>query len=274
MINRGLVTINGNVASKGHRVQPAEVVEVRLDSRPEPSEPGPHPIVKFEDDQLAVVSKPPGLLTHRAPGGTGASLVDAISARMPLATGAGEGRAGIVHRLDKDTSGLLVVAKTDAAYEALASMMRGRSIKRFYKALVAERFSMPTGRIEAPMGRSRRDPTKMEVAGGGRSAVTHFSVLEEFRTASLVEVRLATGRTHQIRVHFSHIKHPVVGDRTYGRPASELARELGLARPFLHAFRLQLPHPMTGELVDVEDELPSDLQGALERARILEGMAR
>lgn len=274
MIARGFVTINGSEVSKGHRVQPAEIVEVRLESRPEVTDAGPEPSVKFEDEQLAVVSKPAGLLTHRAPGGAGASLVEALSVRMPLAASAGEGRAGIVHRLDKDTSGLLVVAKSDTAYEALASLMRARSIKRFYKALVVGRFSMPTGRIEAPVGRSRADPTRMEVAGGGRSAVTHFAVMEELRAASLVEVRLETGRTHQIRVHFAHIKHPVVGDRTYGGPASELARGLELARPFLHAFRLQFEHPMTGELVDVEDDLPPDLQAALERARALEGKTR
>lgn len=273
MITRGLVTINGNEVSKGHRVRPAEVVEVRLASKPEVTEAGPEPHVKFEDEHLAVVSKPAGLLTHRASGGTGPSLVGALSARMPLATAAGEGRAGIVHRLDKGTSGLLVVAKTDTAYQALARLMRARSVNRFYMALVAGRFAMPTGKIEAPVERSKRDPIRMGV-GGGRSAVTHFSVLEDFRTMSLVEVRLETGRTHQIRVHFAHIKHPVIGDMTYGRSVSELARELGLVRPFLHAFRLQLPHPMTGVPLEVEDELPSDLQRALERARLQVGVGR
>ncbi|MGH9198459.1 MAG: RluA family pseudouridine synthase, partial [Acidimicrobiia bacterium] len=173
---------------------------------------------------------------------------------------------GIVHRLDKETSGLLVVAKTDAAYVQLIAAMKERKVARSYLALVLGRLDSTTGRIEAPIGRSAKDRVRMGVAGT-RGAVTEFRMLRSVGTeASLLEVRLLTGRTHQIRVHMAHIGHPIVGDSSYGRKASSLAKAIGLSRPFLHASKLAFAHPITSEPVSVEEELPVELMSALERA--------
>jgi 23S rRNA pseudouridine1911/1915/1917 synthase len=202
-------------------------------------------------------------VVHPAPGNRSGTLVEALGVRMPLAPAAGAGRPGIVHRLDKDTSGLMVVAKTDRAYEGLVAAMGGREVSRTYLALVAGAFALPEGRIEAPMGRSPRERTRMGVVSGGREAVTEFKVLEPFGSSTLIEVHLRTGRTHQIRVHLAHIHRPVVGDAVYGKSANALARQLGLKRPFLHSHRLQFVHPVTGADIDIVDPLPPDLAAVL-----------
>jgi 23S rRNA pseudouridine1911/1915/1917 synthase len=272
LIESGLVIVDGTPASKSQRLRGNEMVEVRVPAGSTERAEGPAPRIVMEDTYLAVVSKPAGLLTHGTPGGKSSSLVEALGVMMPLAESGGPERPGIVHRLDKDTSGLLIVAKTNDAYRLLVEAMRERRIVRRYLALVLGAFSLPTGRIEAPVGRSARNPTKMEVAGGGRAAVTEFEVKEDLRFSTLVDAGLHTGRTHQIRVHFAHVGHPVVGDRTYGRSAAELAGRLGLVRPFLHAYRLELEHPLTGKPMKFADDLPADLATALDRAREMVGM--
>jgi 23S rRNA pseudouridine1911/1915/1917 synthase len=231
-------------------------------------------IVRYEDEDIAVVSKPAGLLTHSAPGQKRLTLVDVLTPRMSLAQAAGEVRSGIVHRLDKDTSGLLVVAKTEHAYDALVRSMKARDIHRSYRALVSGTFNLPRGRVEAPIGRSGKNPTMMSVISSGRPAVTDFEVLEELAKASHLKVDLVTGRTHQIRVHLAHIRHPVIGDPIYGRSTEGVARTLGLHRPFLHAGAISFRHPLSGADVRVEEPLPPDLEGALSRARVDMGAGR
>lgn len=266
LVETGRVTVEGAPAAKSRRLAGGEVVEA--DPLPTRSVDGPDVAYRIvlEDEHLAIVAKPAGVVVHPAPGTRGTTLVDALARVMPLAPAAGASRPGIVHRLDKETSGLLVVAKTDDTYRRLVAAMQARQIARTYQALVAGVFGLPAGRIEAPVGRSPRNRTRMAVAPGGRDAVTEFAVLEAFprpSPATLLEVHLHTGRTHQIRVHLAHIQHPVVGDATYGRPTAGLARHLGLRRPFLHALRLELVHPVTGVRIQATDPLPADLQLAL-----------
>lgn len=227
--------------------------------------------VRFEDEYLAVVAKPAGVVVHPAPGTRSETLVEALERRMPLASASGESRPGVVHRLDKGTSGLLIVAKTDASYHALVRMMRHRRIHRSYFALVQGKFRMPTGRIEAPVGR-KSQRGGMSVTPSGRDAVTSFEVMEEIGELSLIRAELHTGRTHQIRVHLSHIGHPVVGDPDYGRKAAATAKAIGLERPFLHAAHLEFSHPIDGRHIEVTDDLPPDLLAALEKSRRLDGI--
>ena len=212
------------------------------------------------DDRLAVVDKPAGLVVHAAPGHRGETLVDALGELL----GGGEpGRPGIVHRLDKDTSGLLVVARDAEAHRRLSAMVKGRQLDRTYLALIEGRPRSRSGTIDAPLGRDHRAPEKRAVHGrGSRDARTHFTVVEPLPADTLVEARLETGRTHQIRVHFDAIGHPVAGDPRYGH-----AGRHGLERQFLHSARLGFAHPFTGERVEAESELPPDLAEALQRAR-------
>lgn len=274
LISSGMVRVDGRPTPKSTKLQSGQVVEV--DERQ--ATPATAPIsaevpVRFEDENLAVVAKPAGLIVHRVAGSTVTTMVDVLAGQMPLAPAAGEHRRGLVHRLDKGTSGLLVVAKTDSAYHALVAQMKRRHIRRTYRALVIGRFLLPTGRIEAPVGRSAGRPTSMSVSHSGREAVTEFEVLEDLGEVSLLEVRLLTGRTHQIRVHLAHIHHPVVGDLQYGGGAHHLPHALGLKRPFLHAWALEFAHPLTGEVVHVEEPLPADLEAALQTARARAGVS-
>ena len=212
------------------------------------------------DEALAVIDKPAGLVVHPAPSHQGPTLVEQLG---DLLGGGDPERPGIVHRLDKDTSGLLVVARTEEAQLALAAQVAAREIERVYLALAQGRLESRTGTIDAPIGRERRTRTRMAVSGAGsREARTHFRVLELLPAASYSEVRLETGRTHQIRAHFAAIGHPLVGDPTYGR-----GEAYGLERQFLHAHRLGFSHPLSGERLQFSSELPADLQGALEVAR-------
>jgi 23S rRNA pseudouridine1911/1915/1917 synthase len=212
------------------------------------------------DDDLAVVEKPAGLVVHSAPSHRGETLVDLLEG----ITGGGEGgRPGIVHRLDKDTSGLMLVARNDEAHRALSAAVKRREVVREYTALVEGHLGSRTGMIDAPLGRDRRRRTKRAVKGtGSREARTHFEVLETLPDDTLVQARLETGRTHQIRVHFAAIDHPVAGDPEYGARGRH-----GLERQFLHASRLEFKHPRTGEQLSFRSELPDDLRQALERAR-------
>jgi 23S rRNA pseudouridine1911/1915/1917 synthase len=216
-------------------------------------------MIVHSDDWLVVVDKPAGLVVHPARGHHGDTLVDRLEG---LAGGDAE-RPGIVHRLDKDTSGLLVAARSEPAHAALAEQIGARTVEREYLALVEGRLRSRQGTIDAPLGRSHRDPTRMAVAGRAqRDARTHFEVIELLVADSLARVRLETGRTHQIRAHFAAIDHPVAGDPTYGTPGRH-----GLTRQFLHSHRLAFVHPGTGERVEFTSELPEDLAAALERAR-------
>jgi 23S rRNA pseudouridine1911/1915/1917 synthase len=212
------------------------------------------------DDRLAVVDKPAGLVVHGAPGHRGETLVDALGDLL----GGGEAeRPGIVHRLDRDTSGLMVVARDDEAHRLLSAMVKGHELERVYLALVEGRPKSRSGTIDAPLGRDHRSPEKRAVRGrGARAARTHFEVLETLPADTLVEARLETGRTHQIRVHFAAIGNPVVGDPRYGS-----AGRHGLERQFLHSARLGFDHPITGERIAAESALPDDLSAVLERAR-------
>ena len=212
------------------------------------------------DEDLAVIEKPPGLVVHAAPSHKGETLVDLLGGIV--AGGEGE-RPGIVHRLDKDTSGLMVVARNEATRRELARMVKAREVEREYTALVEGRLGSRTGTIDAPLGRDRRQRTKRAVKGAGsREARTHFEVIEALPADTLVHARLETGRTHQIRVHFAAIQHPVAGDPEYGTRGRH-----GLGRQFLHASRLAFTHPRTEEGLEFTSELPDDLRKALKRAR-------
>jgi 23S rRNA pseudouridine1911/1915/1917 synthase len=221
--------------------------------------------VVFEDEHVIVVDKPQELIVHPGAGNPTGTMVGGLLARHPELAGVGEPeRPGIVHRLDRGTSGLLVVARTQEAYESLVSQLSSRSVERVYLALVWGHPTPATGVVDAPIGRSRRDPTRMAVSSTGREARTRYEVLRVFVDpidASLLECRLETGRTHQIRVHLAAIGHPVVGDPRYR--GKRVAFPLG--RPFLHAHRLSFDHPATGERVSFESPLPPDLEAALHR---------
>jgi 23S rRNA pseudouridine1911/1915/1917 synthase len=213
------------------------------------------------DDDLAVVDKPAGLVVHAAPSHSGPTLVDELGDL--LGGGADPERPGIVHRLDKGTSGLLVVARTDEAHAALQAQVQRREVERVYLALAGGRVASRTGTIDAPIGRASRQRHRMAVSGAAsRQARTHFEVIELLPVETYLEARLETGRTHQIRAHFAAIGHALAGDVTYGGEA-----KYGLERQFLHAHRLAFDHPMSGEHLSFESELPGDLAAALAAAR-------
>jgi 23S rRNA pseudouridine1911/1915/1917 synthase len=269
-IEAGRVLVDGRARPKAHRLEGGE----RL--RWEPVEPEVSPAlvpermpleVRFEDDHLLVVAKPAGLVVHPGAGHSTGTLVNALLGRddTRLSSAGGPVRPGIVHRLDKDTSGLLLVAKHDRAHAALARDLAAHRIHRHYLALVQGHLE-PEGTVDRPIGRHQRDRKRMAVVAGGRRAVSHWRVLERLGGLDLVEVRLETGRTHQIRVHLSSLGHPVAGDRTYGADP-RLAARLGLDRPFLHAWRLEFDHPVTGQRVELEEPLPADLEASLAAAR-------
>jgi 23S rRNA pseudouridine1911/1915/1917 synthase len=218
------------------------------------------PRIVHLDEALAVIEKPAGLVVHPAPSHRGPTLVDELA---EILGGGDPERPGIVHRLDKQTSGLLVVARDDATHAALQAQVQQRQVERVYLALAGGRLSSRTGTIDAPIGRAARQRHRMAVSGAAsREARTHFEVLELLRLDTYLEARLETGRTHQIRAHFAAIGHPLVGDTTYGG-----AERYGLHRQFLHAHRLAFEHPRSGERLSFESPLPPDLAAALEAAR-------
>jgi 23S rRNA pseudouridine1911/1915/1917 synthase len=218
-------------------------------------------VLAHVDDWLAVVDKPAGLVVHAAPGHRGETLVDVLGEL--LAGGGDPVRPGIVHRLDRDTSGLMLVARTDAAHRALAAAIKARAVRREYVALVTGRPGSRSGTIDAPLGRDYRKPERRAVGGrGSRDARTHFEVEEAVGPDTLVRVRLETGRTHQIRAHFAAIGHPLAGDERYGGGMRH-----GLRRQFLHSSRLGFRHPGTNEDLEFASELPADLAAALAAAR-------
>ena len=266
----GLVEVDGRPRPKAYRLRGGE----RLAWSPPPEPPADGPVaedrpleVRYEDDRLLVVAKPAGLVVHPGPGHPTGTLVNALLGRAQTSLSAGGGaadRPGIVHRLDKDTSGLLLVAKDDATHLALTRELAAHRVERRYLALVQGRLPAETGTVDAPVGRHPRDRKRMAVVDGGRRAVTHWRVLETLPAVQLVEATLETGRTHQVRVHLASLRHPLVGDRTYGADPT-LAARLGVARPFLHAGRLAFTHPATGARIELTEPLPPDLQGVLDR---------
>ena len=262
-IDGGLVTVDGRLRPKRHSVREGERVVVLAAPAPDAAGPtaeaAPYRVV-FEDDHMLVVDKPAGVVVHPARGHRTGTLSQALADRA--AGGDEPWRAGIVHRLDRDTSGLLVVAKSDAVHRVLKRLISERALHREYIALVQGHPSARTGTIDAPIGRHRRDRVLMSIdTDDPHEARTHFEIERLLARAALVRVVLDTGRTHQIRVHMAAIGHPVCGDPQYGT-----AGEFGLRRQFLHAARLRFTHPVTGEAVDVCSDLPEDLRAALARA--------
>jgi len=263
---------HGRGERAGGRVRPAE--RLRAGDRIEVEIPPPRDVgleperipldVVYEDAELLVINKPAGLTVHPGAGRQTGTLVHAVLAHCPMLPGiGGEHRPGIVHRLDKDTSGLLVVAKTERALRHLQAQIQARRARRDYRALVHGRMSAPEGRIDAPVGRDPRHRTRMAVVPTGRTAVTHYRVAEAFDAATALDVRLETGRTHQIRVHCAYIGHPVVGDPVYGRRPNPW----GLARQALHAHRLAFVHPVSGLPLSFTAPLPADMTAALRLLR-------
>jgi 23S rRNA pseudouridine1911/1915/1917 synthase len=269
-VDDGRVLVDGRSRPKSHRLRGGEA----LAWEPPPAAPAGPPApearplaVRYEDDHLLVVAKPAGLVVHPAPGHPTGTLVNALLGRAgSLSAAGGADRPGIVHRLDRDTSGLLVVAKDDATHLALARELAAHRIERRYLALAQGHLPAASGTVDAPIGRHPRDRKRMAVVAGGRRAVTHWQVRERLRAADLVEASLETGRTHQIRVHLAHLRHPVAGDLTYGADP-RLAARLGLDRPFLHAWRIALDHPADGRRIEFTEPLPDDLEAALGRLR-------
>jgi 23S rRNA pseudouridine1911/1915/1917 synthase len=267
-IAAGEVTVGGATVAKSRRISAGDLVRVAPAPPPAPVDPPPPVPIRFEDDHLAVVAKPAGLVVHPGAGRrAGGTLVDALTAMgVPLAVSADPARPGVVHRLDRGTSGVLVVAKSAAALDGLMALFRRHAIDRRYWALVDGVPDPAHATIEAPIARSTAQRTRFAVDPAGRRAVTHYDVVEALGTTAVVDVRLETGRTHQVRVHLAAVGHPVAGDATYGADPV-VARALGLSRPALHARRLGFPHPVTGEAVVVDEPLPSDLAAALAAAR-------
>ena len=262
LVEAGNVRIDGAPRAKSYRL--AERQRVELEPLPSGLPLVPEPMelrIAFEDEHLLVVDKQAGVVVHPGAGPAVATLAGALLARG-AAGGPEPERPGIVHRLDRETSGLMVVARSEDAYRRLQRLVRRRALERLYLALVGGRPRSRRGRIEAPIGRDRADPTRQSLdTDTPRDAVTEFEVAELLGQHALLRVRLETGRTHQIRVHLAAIELPVVGDRVYGVPG------LGLERQFLHAAELAFAHPFTGERVEVVSPLPRDLAAALARAR-------
>jgi 23S rRNA pseudouridine1911/1915/1917 synthase len=243
--------VDGIARAKSYRLEGGEEVEVPAPAVAADVAPPPEPAFAYEDEHVIVVDKPAGLVVHPGAGNPSGTLVDALRGKL----GGGEpDRPGIVHRLDRDTSGLMVVARTEEAYDALQELVRERALERTYAALVSGRPRSRTGRIEAPIGRDRGDPTRISLdSESPREAITNFEVERLWDELALLRVRLETGRMHQIRVHLAAIDLPVVGDPTYGVTAP------GLERQFLHASELAFPHPVSGERIETRSELPPDL---------------
>lgn len=263
LIGAGAVTVDGQRRPKSHRLAPGERVVLELPEAPDRAEAVELHVV-HEDEDLLVVDKPAGLVVHPAPGHAGPTLAGALGDRA--GGGPEPARAGIVHRLDRDTSGLMLVARNDETHAALQAMIRRREVVREYLALAVGQPDAESGTIDAALGRDRvRRTVRSTRTDRARAAVTHFRVLERLPRTALLEVRLETGRTHQIRAHLAAIGHPVCGDGQYG--GSDCGRRLGLTRQFLHARRLMFRHPSSGAYLACESKPPAELRRALDVAR-------
>jgi len=271
LISDGSVLVGGRPAAKSDRVPAGEWLDVTLPPPPVTAQPPPEPVpgltVVYEDADIVVVDKPPGVAAHPTPGWTGPTVLQGLlAAGHSIATSGAAERQGIVHRLDANTSGLMVLAKSERAYSALKRAFRDREVDKIYHALVQGHPDPLRGTVDAPIGRHPSGDGRFAVVAGGRPSVTHYDTLEAFRAASLAEIILETGRTHQIRVHMAAIRHPCVGDRLYGADPV-LAAHLGLTRQWLHAVRLGFAHPGDGRRVEFASEYPADLVHALEVLR-------
>jgi len=279
LIDEGRIRLNGAEARKSTRLEPGDVIDVEIPD-PEPSEVEAEDIpldIVFEDRDLLVVNKPSGLVVHPAPGHRTGTMVNALLHHVDDLSGiGGVKRPGIVHRLDKDTSGLLIVAKHDGAHRKLSAALKRRDIHRIYLTACWGHVDEDRLSVEAPVGRSNRNRKRMAVVESGRRALTHFERVQRWVSADLLRARLETGRTHQIRVHLAHIGHPVVGDKQYAGGGARgvsgsghlWARELErrVPRQFLHAHRLEFEHPRTGKPMEFEAPLPATLAEAAEWA--------
>ena len=279
LIKQAKVKVNSQSVNKNYRLSAGDEVIVESlvfkNLSVKPQKIGLN--IVYEDEYLLVISKKAAVVVHPSPGHSEDTLVNAVLYYCNnLSSVAGDLRPGIVHRLDKDTSGLIIIAKNDNIHRQLSNQFKTRKVKKTYTALVWGIFSEKKGEIRLPIGRSRLDRKKMSVSlDRGRYAVTEFEVIEEFKKCSLVNVNLKTGRTHQIRVHFRYIGHPVIGDREYGNKQSiNLASKIGLNRQFLHAKELIFIHPVLNKKMEIEDKIAEDLQESLEKLRGIEKMIK
>jgi 23S rRNA pseudouridine1911/1915/1917 synthase len=271
LASAGKVTIDGSTAGKSDRVSGGAWLEVELPAPLRPveivAEPVPGMKIVYEDDHVVVIDKPVGVAAHPSPGWTGTTVIGGLAAAgYRISTSGAAERQGIVHRLDVGTSGLMVVAKSEIAYTLLKQQFRERTVDKRYHALVQGHPDPMSGTIDAPIGRHPTHDYKWAVVADGKASVTHYDLVEAFRAASLLDIKLETGRTHQIRVHMSAHRHPCVGDLTYGADPT-LAKRLGLTRQWLHAVRLGFEHPEDGRWVEFESDYPADLQHALDTVR-------
>ena len=271
LIDNGCVLVNGKEESKNYRLRLGDTVEINM---PEPKElevaPENIPLnIVYEDDSIVVINKPSGMVVHPANGNESGTLVNALlyHCKESLSGINGVIRPGIVHRIDKDTSGLLVVAKTDEAHIFLSSLLKDHGIKRVYHAILAGHLRESSGTVNAPIARHPVDRKKMAVVKGGKEAVTHYTVLLEYPSFTYAKMELETGRTHQIRVHMSHIGHPIIGDTVYGggKTPFEKANASLLDGQILHAKELSFPHPKTKEIMHFECDLPDNFKELLNR---------
>jgi len=267
LVADGQVQLDGASVSKSERVLPGAVIEVTIPSLADPLEVTPEIVegikIVHDDESIVVIDKPVGVAVHPSPGWTGPTVVGHLKAAgFRISTSGAKEREGIVQRLDVGTSGLMVIAKSEQAYSLLKNAFRNRTPTKVYHALVQGHPDPLEGTVDAPIGRHPKHDYKMAVMADGRHSITHYETLEAHRFASLLEIHLETGRTHQIRVHMSALKHPCVGVLTYGADPV-LAKRVGLERQWLHAVRLGFEHPSTGEYVEYTSPYPDDLQHAL-----------
>jgi len=271
LVSQGLVQLDGSAAMKSDRLLPGALLEVSLPPVVEPLEISAELVegikVLHDDESIVVIDKPVGVAVHPSMGWTGPTVVGhLVAAGYRIATSGASERQGIVQRLDVGTSGVMVICKGERAYSVLKNAFRNREIDKTYHALVQGHPDPLVGTIDAPIGRAPKSDWKFAVREDGKHSVTHYETLEAHRFASLLEIQLETGRTHQIRVHMAALKHPCVGDLTYGADPT-LARRLRLERQWLHAVRLGFTHPDSGEYVQYESTYPDDLTAALEKIR-------
>jgi 23S rRNA pseudouridine1911/1915/1917 synthase len=273
LVAQGLVEVDGRPVAKSDRVGSGSVLEVSIPAAVDPVAVVPEIVegikIVHDDDALVVIDKPVGVAVHPSPGWSGPTVVGHLAAAgFRIATSGAPERQGIVQRLDVGTSGVMVIAKSEYGYSRLKNAFRHRAVDKIYHALVQGHPDPLRGTIDAPIGRHPRHDFKFGVMPDGKHSVTHYETLEAHRFASLLEISLETGRTHQIRVHMQALKHPCVGDPLYGGDPV-LARRVGLVRQWLHAVRLGFEHPETGEHVEYESDYPDDLQSALDLIREL-----
>ena len=269
LLDAGEITLGHRKLSKSDKVESGQIISILLPEPPSgvaiPPTPLPSLEIVYQDTDLVIVNKPVGCAAHPSPGWTGPTVVGAlIAAGVSISSSGPAERQGIVQRLDVGTSGLMMVAKTESAYLKLKDMFRNREIKKIYHALAQGHLEPAIGTIDAPIDRHPKDDYKMAVVSSGKPSITHYEVIEYYRSVSLLKVELETGRTHQIRVHMSAIRHPLVGDLTYGADPN-LASEIGVNRPWLHAQALEFTHPISGLPISVSAEYPRDLTDSLSR---------